>query len=237
LWRRITLAVWRTIIVVVIFLWFHPVSYRSTRMAIVGLLLGIWSGALVLWWERRTIRLVGLGLAVVVLALVAWPGRAYDVGQLRANYVKSLLAYEGTTYMWGGENRFGIDCSGLVRRGLIDASLRQGVKSANPGLIRQSFLMRWFDCSASALQDEYRMQTHRLFPARSIHDLDHSKLKAGDFAVTSSGVHTLAYLGDEIWIQADPGAGRVIKVRAAEDNGWLHMPIQVMRWRAFETGN
>jgi len=235
LWKRFSIAVWRIAFVVVIFLWLHPVTYRSTRMAIVGLVALLWGSSLVLWWDMKAIRIAALAIAVVVLLLAILPGRTPDVGKLRSNYVKSLTAYEGTRYIWGGENRLGIDCSGLVRRGLIDASLRQGLTTANPGLIRRSFLMRWFDCSARALQEEYRSQTHRLFPARSIQQLDHTKLEPGDFAVTASGVHTLAYLGDKKWIEADPGAGRVITVRAEDDNGWLKVPIEVVRWRAFET--
>ena len=129
--------------------------------------------------------------------------------------------YINAPYLWGGRTPFGIDCSGLVRRGLIDASFKEGVTTANPGLIRRSFLMRWFDCSARALQEEYREQTHRLFPVRSIQQLDHATLEPGDFAVTADGVHTLAYLGDKTWIEADPGVGRVIKVRAQAENAWI----------------
>jgi len=233
-WRRISLAMWRISFVAVIFLWLYPVGYRSTRIAIIGLLLAIWVGVLVLWWNRRTVRTVAIGLACAVALLAIWPGRTPDITQLRSQYVRSLVGYEGTKYVWGGEAWLGIDCSGLVRRGLIDASLQQGLRTANPGLIRHSFSMRWFDCSARALQEEYRNQTHRLFLAQSIRDLDHSKLEAGDFAVTANGVHTLAYLGDRTWIEADPGAGRVIKVLANDENSWLRVPVELIRWRAFE---
>jgi len=203
-------------------------------MAILGLLFAIWGGSLALWWNLRTVRFAGFAIALVLVAVAAWPGRQADIALLRANYVRSLVSYEGTKYVWGGENRLGIDCSGLVRRGLIDASLGQGLKTANPGLIRQSFLMRWFDCSAHALQKEYRGQTHRLFASPSIQQIDPGILQPGDIAVTATGIHTLAYLGDQTWIEADPGAGRVIKVRASGENEWLKMPVDILRWRAFE---
>ncbi|MFN2599036.1 MAG: NlpC/P60 family protein, partial [Pyrinomonadaceae bacterium] len=52
---------------------------------------------------------------------------------MRRAYIASLESYEGTRYVWGGENSRGIDCSGLVRRGLINADFHEGVVTANPG--------------------------------------------------------------------------------------------------------
>ena len=199
-----------------------------------ALLFGVWAGALALWWQVKWIRVVCLATALLLLAIMVLPGRGIDSGKLRNAYVESLRRYEGTRYVWGGENMMGIDCSGLVRRGLIDAMLRQGAATANPSLIRQSFLMRWFDCSALAMQEGYRGQTFRLMSAPSIAKLDHNLLLPGDFAVTADGVHTLAYLGDSVWIEADPGAHRVIRVGTNEENGWLAVPVDIIRWRIFE---
>src|SRR5580765_1045812 len=99
LWRRMVLAFWRVSLVVTAFLWLHPVSYRSTRMAIVGLLFFIWGGALMLWWRLMLVRLFALGVASVVVLVIVWPGRLPDTAQLRSNYVKSLVAYGGTKYV------------------------------------------------------------------------------------------------------------------------------------------
>jgi cell wall-associated NlpC family hydrolase len=173
--------------------------------------------------------LAGFAFLVGVL-----PGRTTDAAKLRARYVRSLSSYEGTRYVWGGENLLGIDCSGLVRRGLINASFTEGIVTANPGLIREAFALRWFDCSANALRQEYRHQTRRTLSVRSIRQLDHTKLQPGDFAITADGVHALAYLGNEVWIEADPAVGRVIKLRASEDSPWLNQQVEVMRWRVLE---
>ena len=70
LWRRIALAVWRILVVLVIFLWLHPVSYRTTRVAILALLLAIWGGSLVLWWNSKLIRIFALGISVLVICLL-----------------------------------------------------------------------------------------------------------------------------------------------------------------------
>jgi hypothetical protein len=212
-----------------LFLWAHPVSYRTTRLAIAGLAITIWALALLLWWNVKPVRYLCLLFVVAVLILAIVPGRKADAAALRARYTQCLIAYEGTKYVWGGENRLGIDCSGLVRRGMIIALLKEGVATGNPGLIRESYFMRWFDCSANSLKDGYGNQTRQLFETPSIQKLDHSKLQLGDLAATADGVHILAYLGNERWIEADPG-GRVLTLSASDENGWLKLPVVLLRW-------
>lgn len=162
------------------------------------------------------------------------PGREYSRTKLREQYVTSLLTYDGAPYVWGGECKRGIDCSGLVRRGMIDANLQTGITAVNPALLRESFSLWWHDASAKAMMEEYRARTRVLFPAHSLNKLDYSKLQPGDFAVTSTGVHTLAYIGDKTWIEADPNPMRVIRVRVPTRNAWFSMPVKVMRWRQLE---
>jgi hypothetical protein len=237
LWRRLLRCAWIGVVLLAAVLWLQPIGSKWTRAATVALFFLVWGGALILWWRRRWVRVLCLGAVALVPAISFWPTRPTDPAQLRGRYVEALRANEGTRYVWGGENRLGIDCSGLVRRGLIDALFRQGLATANPGLIRQSFALRWFDCSARALGDEYRHQTRRLFSVTSIRQLDHTRILPGDFAVTSGGIHTLAYLGGETWIQADPGAGCVIRAKAAAGNPWLSVPVVAMRWRALEAAD
>ena len=92
----------------------------------------------------------------------------------------------------------------------------------------------WHDWSAKALRDSYRGQTRLLFVARSLNGLDTRRLLPGDIAVTSSGVHTLAYLGDKTWIEADPGAWKVVTVHVPTHNAWFNSPVHLMRWTQFE---
>lgn len=235
--RRIVLMLWRIFLIVTIFLWLHPVSYRTTRAAIILLVLFMWGSSLWLWGKRKWFKILWFSLVALGGVIAILPMRKPNVSQLRSDYVASLKKYEGTLYVWGGENKFGIDCSGLVRRGMIDATLKEGVFRIDPGLVRESFLMRWYDCTAQSLMEEYRNKTVKLFPAESIASLDHSKLLPGDFAVTSSGLHTLAYIGDSQWVEADPGPHRVVIVKSSDDVGWLKMPVQLMRWKVFVTDN
>ena len=51
-------------------------------------------------------------------------------------------------------------------------------------------------------------------------------------AVTDDGLHVLAYLGDSTWIQADPNAKKVIKLKAPSTNEWFGVPVKLMRWEA-----
>ncbi len=41
----------------------------------------------------------------------------------------------------------------------------------------------------------------------------------------------MAYLGDNRWIEADPGIGRVVIVLVpSSDNGWFRTPMKIVRW-------
>jgi hypothetical protein len=232
--RRFVMAFWRVAWIVVIFLWLHPVSYRWTRITILSLFSFLWGASLVLWWRIRLIKFLCGGLALTVLGFAFWPGVAPDKTRLQQAYTKALLSYKGTKYVWGGENHFGIDCSGLVRRGLIDAMLKEGFATWNPGLIRQSFFLRWYDCAAIALQKGYRNQTRNIFSAQAIDKLDLTKLETGDLAVTATGIHILAYVGSGTWIESDPDVGCVITLKSSDNNPWLKEPVEILRWRILE---
>jgi hypothetical protein len=169
---------------------------------------------------------------------VAWvaagPLGQHPPSRLRERFVAALESYEGTRYVWGGENGLGIDCSGLVRRALSDAYVYEALATLDLGLLRDSLLLRWFDASADSLLREHRNQTRQLYNARSVHDLVFAPLFPGDFVVTEDGVHVMAFLGGTTWIAADPEAGRVIKLKPGDNNRWLFAPVVVMTWRALE---
>src|SRR5690606_9100892 len=109
--------IWVTILTLIVLL--YPVEYRITRIALVlgGLL--SWGGALFLWWRSKTLRTSLFALIGIPILLVCLPGRPIDAIALSDAYGHSLRSYRDTRYVWGGEKFLGIDCSGLVRRGLI----------------------------------------------------------------------------------------------------------------------
>ena len=116
----------------------------------------------------------------------------------------------------------------------MNAMFARGVRTLDGGLVRSAIDLWWNDCSAQALGEGYRSLTTHVADTRSLNELDHTLVTPGDLAVTQSGVHILAYLGDGHWIQADPGAGKVITLPAPARNGWFQSPMKIVRWRALE---
>jgi cell wall-associated NlpC family hydrolase len=197
---------------------------------------GVWLGALALLWRWKAVRCVGIGLPVLVAAFLCLPGRhCWDsADRVRPEYIRCLRSYAGARYVWGGESHFAIDCSGLTRRGLMDADLRVGVATADPALVRRAMSMWWFDASARALRDGYRGLTRPVAEAKKLNGFDHAGLLPGDLACTADGVHVLAYAGEGAWISAAPGR-TVREFRARPPNeGWFEVPVKIVRWRQLD---
>jgi cell wall-associated NlpC family hydrolase len=220
---RLPLLLWLAALVLFVAVWLYPVSIGLTRAA--GILFG-------LCWRRRPLRFALLSVTLLGAGFLALPARPLPlVDSLRDDYVAALRRYDGVSYYWGGESPKGIDCSGLIRRGLIDALFCRGVRTFDPGLVRRSLALWWHDTSASALGQQQDGLTVHLLDTPSVNQLDHSKILPGDLAVTRNGVHIMAYLGDGQWIEADPGEGRVVTVPVpAQDNLWFKGPMNIVRW-------
>ena len=234
--RRYLFILWCWAWFLGIILLLFPISYGIFRLAIVIIIFWLWLGAMFLFWDRKLIRLGCFSIAFIVSAIAIFPGYNPDGNRLRDAYVQALNYYEGSPYLWGGESKIGIDCSGLVRQGLIKANFQQGFLTFNPKLIRQGFSLWWYDASAQALGEEYKDFTKFLYDAASINELDYTKIKKGDIAVSKDGIYTLAYIGNNIWIEADPNYQKVIKVKAPEPNNiWFRVPVKILEWRQFQT--
>lgn len=241
-WRKIGFVIWLMMFALLLLAHWFPIRFGMLRFALVADTLALWLGALWLFWLNKLVRgvlLLGLlGLAIIIFA----PAKPQNPQALRAQYVRALQSYEGTRYIWGGESKRGIDCSGLMRCALIDANTQQGWSTLNASAIRAAFSMWWNDSSAKAMKEEYRGLTRLLFTSPSINQIainqpEYSALEPGDIAVTSSGVHVLAYIGNQTWIEADPNevvGNRVIKVQTPTKNAWFHTPVHIMRWRQLE---
>jgi hypothetical protein len=208
-----------------------PPSYRFTRICLVisGFLL--WISILISLRRKKVALAAFIGSSLLFITWLMLPGKPVDPAQLRDLYVRELMRYEGSLYVWGGENRLGIDCSGLVRRGLINANFRLGIISLNPQPIRHAVDLWWHDCTAKALKDGYRNLTSPLTNAPSVNSTTHLPLNAGDLAITRNGIHVMAFLGNGTWIEADPSVLKVIRVALPTDNPWFNQAIQIVRWR------
>jgi len=222
---------WLGAVVVFFAICVFPVSNRLTRALGLILFVGVWLGLIGLQWRRLRVRFALLGVTcLVALFLVVPSSREPDLGLLRSDYVAGLRRYEGTRYFWGGESPMGIDCSGLIRRGLVDAVFLRGFRTLDPALVRHALRLWWHDTTASALADGHGALTTPVLRVASLNQLDHSKVRPGDLAVTVSGIHILAYLGNHRWIEADPLVGRVITLTAPADESWLTTPMNIVRW-------
>ena len=89
--------------------------------------------------------------------------------------------------------------------------------------------------SAQELGEGYRDRTRLAGTTAALNRMDYTQVRAGDIVVTESGAHTLAYLGDYNWIEADPLAGAVITLQApAAKNPWFEQPMKILSWREEE---
>jgi hypothetical protein len=236
-YRRVALFLWLALWPLVLVAAVFPIRFASLRLCLVTGIVVLWAGFLYLFWNQKVVRAACIVPVLLSGVFLLLPGHRTESSSLRREYVAALHSYEGTPYVWGGESQIGIDCSGLPRCALIKANFLRGVSTANPAPIRESIGLWWYDSSAKALMEGYRARTRVLFKSRSINELDHARLLPGDFAVTSGGAHALAYVGNETWIEADPGpARRVILLKVPSNSAWLKTPVYIMRWRQLEPG-
>jgi hypothetical protein len=226
--------IWQWVAILCLILCLYPVEYRTSRIGEVAGTVVVWVGALVLWWRIKPVRFTLLLLAGALLLVVSLPRRAVDQESLAAGYCRGMRHYSGVRYVWGGEGFLGIDCSGLVRKGLIWGQTVQGLRTFNGGLIRDAVWLWWNDCAAKDLIEGRRVKTRVLFEAPSVAGADHTKLQPGDLAVTQDGVHVMAYLGDRVWIEADPDARWVIEVTVPTENPWFKLPVVFVRWECLD---
>lgn len=214
---------------------YTPVPFTYLKYAAVAALLVLVGG---ISFGIKYGRWFGALLCIGLVALLIWPAPRVNSGSLRARYVMALKSYRETPYVWGGENGRGIDCSGLMRRSMEDALLAEGWERKAPALWREAAFIWWRDCAAKDMPKGYAGRIAPLFKAPSLNTLDVKRVEAGDLAVTQSGVHVLAYVGDDTWIQADPnlanGGNKVIETPVGSRNGWMNMPVVICRWKNLE---
>ena len=214
---------------------YQPVHSKVLAVVWLAIMACAWLGLLLGVWRFYPARVLVLGAPSLLMLTFFLPEKEIDRDALRADYVRRMEALERTKYVWGGESRRGIDCSGLPRRAYRDAMLAYGFRHLDGGMLRGFLEQWWFDASAKALARGYRKHTVALPSKGTIATLDDSSLQPGDLAITADGVHVIAFLGDGKWIQADPGVGSVVTLDGRKSsNRWFIAPVTTHRWRALE---
>jgi len=149
---------------------------------------------------------------------------------LRTFYVNELSRYEGTRYIWGGENRLGIDCSGLPRKALRNALLKGAFIYGERRCLKLAIQNWWLDASAAALANGYQNYVTWLQKEGTVSDIRENALSPGDLAITEDGVHVMVFLGEDRWISADPIRGKVIIESSNANNPWFREKVKFYTW-------
>jgi hypothetical protein len=230
--KLIAVRFWRTSFLVAVVLWYSPyvdVPVRLLTWVAIAVSLG---GAVIVYWGKPVIRWSLLGLyAAAILFLVCPFHRPVDRPALQSRYCAALKSYMGCHYVWGGQGYFGIDCSGFVQKGMMDALATRGLTTFDPSLLRDSLSLYWHRTTAKVIGEGFAGRT-AVTTCTSLNALDYALLQPGDMAVTAVGDHVMAYLGNRMWIAADPGAGKVTTFTIPEPkNAYFFTPMRIVRWK------
>lgn len=218
--------------VFLIILVLFPINRTIVKLLILADLFVIFTFCVFLFRKNKYFRFLIILIASFLLFMSFFNGRSIHKEVIRSEYINSLKKYEGSSYLWGGESFMGIDCSGLVRRGLIDTYIRLGFSRLSPQYVRKGIYLWFYDFSAEAMKDGYKGLTTVVLTDVKLNELDYNKIQDGDIMVTADGIHTMAYIGNQEWIQADPAKYKVIIEKAPSDeNGWYKVPSVIVRWR------
>lgn len=100
--RKVAQRIWIWIAILTVIVCLYPVEYQITRIAVVAGLATTWTGALLLWWKRKAIRVVLLVMGALPAIAVCLPGRSVDPDLLAPDYSRGLRLFRGVRYVWDG---------------------------------------------------------------------------------------------------------------------------------------
>jgi len=210
----------------------YPVRTGFIRTTMLAVSAAFILSLVIALWRRKRLRWLPMMPPAIVLAFLFMPGRSVDPTHLRERYTQTLKSYDGTRYVWGGEGFRGVDCSGFLRAAMVDACLRESLRTLNPALARSALDLWWHDASAADMSDGFNDRTRRIGKAVALQEISVDDILPGDFAVTADGSHVMAYAGQGRWIAADPYAMKVIEFK--DSPNWSIVKVNPCRWRLLD---
>jgi hypothetical protein len=233
--KRPSVREWVVLFPLFFLLWYSPFVDFPIRVVTLAILSLILAGSVFLVWRFRIFRWILITLYTFSVLFLLLPAHLHLTGNrsdLRDRYCNALNSYVGCRYVWGGVGYFGIDCSGFVQKGLEDGLATRGLSTLNSDLVREAIWLYWNRTTAKVLGEGDCGRTYTVTACKTLNALDYSLLMPGDLAVTASGNHVMAYLGDKTWIAADPGKGKVTRFVIPElRNAYFSTPMKIVRWK------
>jgi hypothetical protein len=233
--KRVLVIIWVTLFPMFFVLWYAPYVDTLNRACTLAVVALIFAGSIFVVWRFRFFRWILLAIYAALTAFLILPSKPpEDRSELRASYCRALTSYTGCPYVWGGVGYFGIDCSGLVQKSLEDALVTNGLSTLNPFLIRESAWLYWNRTTAKVLGQGNIGRTYSVTTCPNLNSLDYSGLVPGDLAVTATGEHVMAYLGNKTWIAADDTEEKVTKFTIPVVGGndhYFEVPMKIVRWK------
>ncbi len=218
-----------------------PVNCLACRILVVVSIICLFTISCVFLYEpckrhKRITLCVFLAVALLVLIDYVLLGPSPFACQrtteyLRHIYIEELKRYEGTRYVWGGENMLGMDCSGLPSKALRNALWAAAFRCLDRRYLRHAIKNWWMDASVAALTDGYEGYLTPLDLEGTIAEAPQEKLPPGALAVTEDGTYVMVFLEKGTWISADPLQGKVvIEKPSSSSSPWFNEKVRFYAW-------
>ncbi len=225
------LAIFLTLTVCIVIL--QPLHNKYLCLITLLLFLCLFSVIFVLFKQYKWFKIALPTVALACLGILLNQSKI-DSKTLSSLYINQLISFNNVPYVWGGESGFGIDCSGLPRKSLVNALLLYSVSHFNGTAFLKAIDYWWNDASALEMTRGYNGRMTVSDHVFTINESAKLSISPGDLAVTENGVHVMVFLDSKHVIQAEPGAGKVIIHDVPSANSWLQHNVKLVRWSCFD---
>lgn len=178
------------------------------------------------------IRRPAIGVTAILATTIAIAPIRTSHADLQSASLQEAMGYLNAPYVWGGESHLGIDCSGLPRAALRQATLRLFFENRDPALLRV-FAFNWLiDVPAKGMLAGRGNDV--VASAKSILELPTEARVTGNLVATADGTHVMMVVDERHVIEADPAIGHVVKLEISDKSSpWTTRPVVALRPRPY----